>query len=169
MTEIEILVETEKIRKLRILYSHYLDSKDLDRLAGLFTEDVICEFGNYGTWYGRTELRARYEEVQIKRDGPHGAPYPTLHVVTNHWVELTGEDSAEGRCYLVDLLTSDPNSGPMRLLGIYDDEYRKVEGEWKIYRTRIDFLWPQRDLLGGAPGRRIPHPSDVSRGKQRAG
>ena len=36
----------------------------------------------------------------------------------------------------------------MTIFGIYDDIYQKVDGEWKIHRTRIDFLWPEREFYG---------------------
>ena len=27
-----------------------------------------------------------------------------------------------------------------------DDVYKKIFGKWLIYRTRIDFLWPKRNV-----------------------
>ncbi len=156
MTDMEALVEIEKIKKVRILYSHYFDSNDLDSLAALFTDDVVCEFGIYGTWVGRETLRKNYELVHTEMDKLRTGSYPYLHVITNHWVEMTGPDSAEGRCYLVDMVTQVANKSPLLHLGIYDDEYKKLNGSWKIHRTRLDFLWPDRSVVGGAPGRRIP-------------
>ncbi len=156
MTDLEELVEIERIRKLRILYSHYFDSNDLDRLAELFTEDAICEFGVHGTWRGRAELRKNYEVAHAHWDKLKKGSYPYMHIITNHWVEMTGPDSAEGRCYLVDTVTAEADRNPLLLLGIYDDEYKKVNGGWKIHRTRIDFVWPERSVVGGVPGRRVP-------------
>ncbi len=160
MTEIEELLEIERIRKLRILYSHYLDSNDLDRLADLFSDDVICEYGVHGTWRGKAELRKNYEAVHAEWDKLNRGAYPYLHFTTNHWIELTGTDSAEGRCYLVDTVTADKDHSPLLLLGIYDDEYKKINGTWKIHRTRLDFMWPDHVVVGGAPGRRIPTASE---------
>jgi hypothetical protein len=157
MTDLELLVETEKIKKLRVLYSHYFDSNDLDKLADLFTDDCICEFGPHGTWTGKQQLRSNYEAVSKDLDKLKTGSYPYLHVTTNHWVELTGPDTAEGRCYLIDWVTQfTANLGPLQLLGIFDDEYKKVNGAWKIHRTRIDFLWPDRHVVGGTPGHRVP-------------
>lgn len=155
MTDIEALVEIEKIKKLRILYSHYFDSNDLDSLAALFTDDVVCEFGVHGTWIGKEELRKNYKAVHTEMDKLKNGSYPYLHVTTNHWVEIKTPDSAEGRCYLIDMVTHFANS-PLLLLGIYDDEYKKMNGTWKIHRTRLDYLWPNRQVVGGVPGKRIP-------------
>ena len=72
-----------------------------------------------------------------------------MHANTNPWIELTGEDTAKGRWYLLDLSLSDANQTAMTgLLGIYDDVYRKINGKWLIERTRIDFVWPRREYYG---------------------
>lgn len=72
-----------------------------------------------------------------------------LHANTNPWIELTGADTAKGRWYLLDFsLTGPPDQNPLTLMGVYDDLYRKINGEWKIERTYIDFIWPNRDYRG---------------------
>jgi hypothetical protein len=64
--------------------------------------------------------------------------------VSNHWVEILDEDRAEGRCYLTDFVTQRPTGdSPLLLLGVYVDEYRRVQGEWLISSTRLDVVWPQ--------------------------
>lgn len=156
MRDVEELVELEKIRKLRVLYSHYLDGKELENLVTLFTEDIVCEFGPYGTWVGRDELREKYQAVYTQRDGSNHQPYQTLHIISNHWIEMDAPDSAVGRCYLVDMLTSHADKSPLRLFGIYDDVYKKAEGAWKIHRTRLDFVWPNRHITSGPLMQRIP-------------
>jgi hypothetical protein len=156
MTEIETFLEIEKIKKLRVLYSHYFDSNDLESMAALFTDDVICEYGKYGTWVGKEELLKNYKAAHAHHDVFHNGSYPYMHIITNQWVELTGPETAEGRCYLFDNVTTEPDKNPLLLLGIYDDEYKKVDGAWKIHRTRIEFTWPERNLVGGFPGRRVP-------------
>jgi hypothetical protein len=139
-----MVVTAREIKKLRVLYSHYLDGKDLAGLVALFTQDVVCDFGHYGTWAGKDELRGKYQAVYSDRDGSNQEPFQTVHIITNHWVELKNSEHAVGRCYLVDVLTTHGDKPPFRLLAIYDDTYNKLEGNWKICRTRIDFLWPAR-------------------------
>ena len=62
MSPIEEVLETEAIRKLRVLYSHYYDGERLDDLVGLFTEDAICELGPDfgGDWVGQAQIRANF-------------------------------------------------------------------------------------------------------------
>jgi hypothetical protein len=146
MTPIEELLELEAIRKLRVLYSHYFDGKRIDDLVGLFSDDAVCEFGADfgGDWVGKEAIRknfARYAQA----DGPeHGV----MHAVTNPMVRIVDATTAHGRSYLLDLNTTEGVANPLLLFGIYDDLYKKVDGAWKIHRTRIDFLWPKRRYVG---------------------
>jgi len=143
---IEELLEKEAIKELRILYSHYFDGKDLDGLVSLFTEDAVCEFGpEYGgDWVGKTQIRENYARFT----GGEGPEFGVLHAVTNPWIRLVDESTAHGRWYLMDLRTTEGVENPLILFGIYDDLYRKIDGSWRIHRTRIDFLWPKRHYHG---------------------
>jgi SnoaL-like domain len=145
MNAIEELLETEAIRKLRVLYSHYFDGRRLDDLVSIFTDDAICEFGpDYGgNWVGKAQIRTNYSAYT----GPDAPTFSTLHAVTNHLVTITSPTTAQGRCYLMDLNTTEGIDNPLILFGVYDDVYLKVNGDWKIHRTRIDFLWPKRNVL----------------------
>ena len=139
---VEELLDLEEIRRLRTLYSHYYDGANLEALVDLFTEDAVCEFGPRfgGDWVGRQEIREKYA-INIEHEGER---FEIMHAVANHWIEFTGPDEARGRCYLLDLRCKVGVENPLVLMGIYDDRYRRVDGAWKIDRTRIDFLWPQR-------------------------
>lgn len=143
---LEEFLEKESIKELRIMYSHYFDGKMIDELVDLFTDDAICEFGpNYGgDWVGKEQIHenfARYAEIE-------GPEYGVLHSVTNPWIRLIDDETANGRWYLHDLRTTEGAENPLILYGIYDDVYKKVFGKWKIQKTRIDFLWPQREFYG---------------------
>jgi len=82
------------------------------------------------------------------------SPFDALHVVTNPSIEFTGADEALARWYLIDLITRQmPDSGittigghkvPLLFLGVYEDSCRRVDGRWRIARTRLNFLWPER-------------------------
>ena len=146
MDALQELLETEAIKKLRILYSHCFDGQLLDELVDLFTEDAVCEFGPAygGDWVGKEQIRANYE-TYLQNEGPvHGV----MHVTTNPLIRIIDGNTAHGRWYLLDLRTTEGVENPLILFGIYDDLYAKVDGRWLIHRTRIDFLWPKRDYLG---------------------
>ena len=143
---IEEMLEIATIKEIRIMYSHCFDGKDLDGLVDLFTDDAVCEFGpDYGgDWVGKDQIRANFAQY-AEREGP---PFAVLHGVTNPWIRLIDADTANGRWYLHDLFTSEGQENPLGLYGIYDDLYKKIDGRWRIHRTRIDFLWPQRHYTG---------------------
>ena len=140
------LLEIETIKQIRIEYSHYFDGQRVEELADLFTEDAICEFGpNYGgDWVGKAQIRDNFQQYSLA-EGPE---YGVMHAVTNPLIRLVDDKTAHGRWYLLDLRTTEGVENPLILFGIYDDLYKKVDGRWLIHRTRIDFLWPQREFYG---------------------
>ena len=144
---IDELLEMEAIKQIRYLYSHYYDGNRLEDLVDLFTDDAICEFGpNFGgDWVGKEQIRERYHEFLY---GSGRAAHSQMHAVTNPWIRLLDNDKALGRWYQLNLNVSEGAENPLTLFGIYDDVYKKVDGEWKIHRTRIDFLWPKREFYG---------------------
>lgn len=157
-TKFSRLLDLEEIRNLRIKYGHFLDSRHLDEVAGLFAPQALCDAGQ-GLWHGRDAIRAGLAAAFEAYDTHHHGSYPFLHAVTNQWVELTGDDTAEGRCYLIDLHAASPfPRDPWLLLGMYADAYRRIEGRWYISRSRLDIAWPQRALAGGLPGRGLVLP-----------
>lgn len=151
---IEELLALEEIRSLRIGYAAHLDSQDLDRLVDIFADDAICDFGEYGTWNGREEIGLNYQSIMRQI----GEPFDAIHIVTNPWIVLSGPTSAQGRWYLTDILTRQRpvtqmstrggHDNPLLWLGIYEDEYRKADGAWKIAKAKLHFLWPTRDYAG---------------------
>lgn len=145
--KIEELLEIEEIKNVRHLYSHYYDGNRLDDLISLFTEDAICEFGEDfgGDWVGKQAIRDNYHRFLYDSGR---AIHSQMHAVTNPWIRLIGEDEAYGRWYQLNLNVDEGAENPLTLFGIYDDIYKKEDGDWKIHRTRIDFLWPKREFYG---------------------
>ena len=139
--ELRNLLDVEKIRKVKQHYSHLMDSGQIDALANIFTEDAICEFGpEYGTWEGRETIRTNYHGVfdEMQR-------FSAMHHITNHYVDLTGPDTATGRSYLIDVMTTTEAEGqPVVWFGVYDEDYVKIGGKWLIKRCTLQFLWPSR-------------------------
>ena len=155
IAELRKLLDIERIRKVANLYSHYQDGRDFDGLASLYAEDAVCDWGPDGTWVGRAKIAAALRGSYVGRQ-----PYDGLHVTTNHWIELTGPDSARSRSYLTDAVLID-KSGPMNhpgfpanpilLYALYENEYRRVDAEWQISRSVIHFLWSKRVTQEGFP------------------
>jgi len=148
------LLDIDKIRKVKLLYAQLMDVGDIDALVGILTDDAVCEFGPYGTWRGKPEIHAGWKAVF-----KDPVPYANFHVITNNWVELTGPDSAVSRSYLIETQHApDPRTDPVAYFGVYDEDYARVGGEWKMTHCRLQFLWPQRLVSEGWPGPFPPKP-----------
>jgi hypothetical protein len=142
---IQALFDREEIRNLRTLYAHHLDSNNIAALDQVFSADAVVEV-TVGKMEGLAAIRSGLNEAFKLFDRDHHGTYPFLHAIVNHWIKLTGPDTAEGRCYLIDFETaSKPDSNPLLLLGLYADEYRRIDGQWRITRTCLEVVWPQRN------------------------
>lgn len=126
-----------EIGQLKSAYAWHFDTPDLDALVDLFTDDAVCDFGPYGMWKGKQEIRDGFQD-NIK------APTEIVryaHNVTNPLIDVDG-DEAQGRWYLLDhVITDHDRSQPLRAVAIYQEKYKRVAGDWKIAFSRIDFLW----------------------------
>lgn len=144
-TRLQTLLDHEEIRNLRNMYSHYLDGNLIARLEHIFTEDALVDTGR-GPWNGRKEIEEGLTTAFNEYDRDQQGSYPFIHAVTNHWIRVLEPDLAEGQCYLIDFETaSRPEPNPLLLLGIYTDEYKRVDGSWRISRSRLEHVWPQRN------------------------
>jgi len=139
------VLEEDDIRKLRLRYSQLMDAGRIDELAELFTEDAVCVFGSFGVWTGRDAIRENF--AMVDRDHHGGVPFHAVHSNSDHWVDLTGPDTAIGRAYLIDMVTAKASGEqPIVVIGVYDESYRRERGSWRIARCTLQFLWPDRKV-----------------------
>lgn len=143
-TKLKALLDREEIRNLRTLYAHHLDSNTIDAFDEVFSADAVVEV-TVGKMTGIDAIRSGLNDAFKLFDRDHQGSYPFLHAIANHWIKLTGPDTAQGRCYLIDFETaSKPDPNPLLLLGLYADTYRRIDGEWRITHTRLEVVWPER-------------------------
>lgn len=153
--EIKALLDREEIRNLRTLYAHHLDSNNIVALDQVFSADAVVEV-TVGKMEGIDAIRTGLNEAFGLFDRDCQGRYPFMHAITNHWIKLTGPDSAEGRCYLIDFETaSKPDPNPLLLLGLYADEYRRLDGQWRITRSTLEVVWPARGGADAQPARQL--------------
>jgi hypothetical protein len=151
--ELRTLLEIEKIRKQQQLYSHLLDSLRIAEWAELFAEDAIADWGPFGSCRGRAAILAQSKPILAGRER-----YFSLHMTTNLWIELTGPASATSRANLMDVANDPARSNPVKFFGVYEFDWAKVSGEWKITCQRNRFLWPERTAGADFPLSLTPSP-----------
>ena len=138
----EQLLERLRIQELQSKYALAHDLTDPDMYASVFTEDAEL----YGAG-GRLLAKGRQafhdigvnDRKRFNKDAADGERrFGALrHVITNPIIELTGDTSAKGFCYVTTVVVR-PGGGPEILsLGRYEDEYRKVDGAWLIAKREI--------------------------------
>jgi ketosteroid isomerase-like protein len=126
-----------EIYQLKSAYGIHYDTPDFEALVDLFTDDAVCVFGAYGTWNGKEEIRAGFAE----NVGAPSNPFPSLHSFVNPMITIDG-DEATGKWYLLDfVLTGTAEEPVLRVMGVYDERYRREDGRWKIASMDLTFLW----------------------------
>ena len=71
----------------------------------------------------------------------------SIHYHTNHLMHLIDDYSVWGTCYILDIdARKSPQENPLIWLAFYDETYVKVDQEWKISKSAINFVWPERIL-----------------------
>ena len=111
------------IGQLPLRYALAVDERDVEAWVSLFVADIQLGPGGQG----REALR-RFIIPQLRWF------YRSVHQIVGHRVELLGPDRARGQVYC----RAEHEVGDRWIVMAirYDDEYRKVNGEWLFSRRR---------------------------------
>jgi hypothetical protein len=131
MEAIDELLARDHIRELAQRYALYVDAKDIDGIASLFTDGV--ENGRYGP--GREGVRTFYDHALRKY-------HCTMHLVANHVIDFDDGTHARGVVYCrAHHHVVEP--GPEHWFDeayAYWDTYEKVDGSW-LFTARRPKAW----------------------------
>jgi len=133
--DLQTLLDIESIKQLRYTFAWCLETSQPDKLADLFTQDGVIEVGPWGKMEGQDAIRRGYGKAYR-----HGEQFTAVHAVTNPRIFVNG-DTATGTWYLLDCTLREKDSQPLQIVGLYDEDYRKRDGEWRISRLHLKFLW----------------------------
>ena len=122
------------IQRILVEYSARLDARDFAGYANLFARE--------GTWQNGNTVRRGRAEIEAMLVGLFGNPPPGFvnredyHLVSNPQVDVNGDRATARSRHL--LLMRGPDGSPVpELAGLYEDEFIREDGEWKILR-RVD-------------------------------
>ncbi|MGD9804620.1 MAG: nuclear transport factor 2 family protein [Hyphomicrobiaceae bacterium] len=143
---LEDLLAVEAIRDLKARYCRFVDTKQWERLATLFTPETRL-FG-----FGSVSDGGTPEEF-VAGISKRLARVISIHHVTSPEIAITGSDTARGIWPMMDYLEFPEGDGPHEApdsrgfvgWGHYEEEYRRTADGWKfaymrLTRLRIDPL-----------------------------
>ncbi|NWK98268.1 nuclear transport factor 2 family protein [Sphingobium lactosutens] len=140
---VKSLLAIEEIKRLKARYFRLMDTKDWAGFSELFTEDAIFDVGgaleeNPGP--DQEPIVGRAAIVDYVSSGI--GPITSAHYGHMPEIEILSEDSATGIWALADILRMPAGAPFARFYGYghYHENYRRVEGGWKIASLRISRL-----------------------------
>jgi hypothetical protein len=126
---ITIQEEIEAIKQLKARYCAVCDDDhNTEKITTLFVEDGIWEGADLGSHQGHDAIRALFQSFKERISF-------SQHNVMNPIIEVNG-DRATGTWYLLGPFTFRKGNRAIWLAARYDDDYVKVNGEWKFQHLR---------------------------------
>ena len=163
---VQRMEDESDIRRMLIEYGAFLDAKDYAAYAALFAEDGEW-VGGFGRFNGRETIGKMLED-NLGPAEPGYVNKANFHMLTNPLIAIDGDHARVTSKYL--FWTRSPDDRPTPLLaGRYEDEFVRVNGQWKIARRttwgEIPFRDPNEPAVAGA-GPPTAGPSDAVRLRQ---
>jgi ketosteroid isomerase-like protein len=132
--KIQVLEDIEAIKKLKAKYWNSVDTKQWDKLADCYTEDVVFESPQLGMMEGRDFIVKVFKRAMKN--------VKTAHQGHNPEIDITGDATATARWALndrVELVGGTFFQG----YGHYDEDYIKQDGCWKIKRSKLTYIFQE--------------------------
>ncbi|MEH6551328.1 MAG: nuclear transport factor 2 family protein [Pseudomonadales bacterium] len=126
---LQALEDIEAIKRLKYDYFFFCDHKQPNKVKDCFMEgEVKIDYGRIGCFDNRETLVAVFSQLACAEN------IVEMHHAQNPRIDVDG-DSANGvwgiYYYMIDTL----QNSVTQLGGYYEDEYRKIESNWKISAT----------------------------------
>ena len=135
--------DTEAIKKLRATYCYLCDDQKWEEVLHLFTEKARLDFGGV-KYEGQEGLKAFFLQLL-----PAQLSF-SMHMVHNPILEVQG-DKATGKWYFEAPTSFKPDNKAFWLAGIYEEEYLREKGEWKIDSLKAIFFYTAPYEQGWTP------------------
>lgn len=171
---IQKLEDIKKIEQLQRIYGYYWDYSEWDMIVDLFADQAdSVEIADYGVYKGKAGVRRFY--IDLLKGGPEGKVRPgwlSINMQLQGVVTMADDgQAAKGRWYgfmMEARPTMSLHHGELRQTwahGIYENEYLKEDGKWKIgklhfflnFRTPFEDGWLKTPVVGHhGPDKDVP-------------
>ena len=130
-TRLRKLEDLEAIRQLKARYLACCDQKDPQGMRDCFAPGPVrIDYGRIGVFEDRDQLAAIFEQLGCH---PHVVE---MHHGINPQIDVLDDTQALGTWGLHYQMIDTLSSVITQLGARYEDEYRKIDGHWKISATR---------------------------------
>jgi len=140
----QLLVEIEKIKRIKYAYLRTLDLKQWDALANCLTDDVTSSYSD-----GKHSFKGKEAVMGFLKESMDDPKVITKHHCHHPEIEFLSPTEAKGVWYLTDRVINPGNAlaqPPIQAItlegtGFYEDKYRQVNGQWKIAHTGYERVY----------------------------
>jgi bile-acid 7alpha-dehydratase len=140
---IRVMEDIEAIKKLKAKYFRCVDKKLWEEMETVLTEDAVADYG-----MGIELLQGRKAIIEFLKKNLDRDSMISVHQGHNPEIEITSDTTARGVWVLNDRLIIQ-TIATLNGWRYYEDEYVKVNGEWKKKSTKITNIleeWTQTKI-----------------------
>jgi hypothetical protein len=158
---VSLLEDQNAIENLQATYGYYFDKGLWDQAADLFTADGSFEYGQRGVYIGRDRIRRA-----MLLFGPHGlaAGHLNNHMQLQAVITVADDGQSAKARWQGMIMLAEPGQNGIWGVGVYENEYAKQNGVWKIARlhfyvtaeTDYDLGWTKSAIPMEGPSALFP-------------
>lgn len=158
---VDLLVSQDKIENLQAAYGYYFDKALWGEVSDLFAEDGSFEYGQMGVYVGRAHI-ARALRL-LDSPGP-AAGHLNVHMQLQAVIHVSQDGLSAKARWRGMVQLARPNSSGVWGEGVYENEYVRQQGVWKISKlhfyptgfTDYDLGWARSALPMPGPSAVLP-------------
>ena len=146
------LYAVEQIKQLKARNLRHLDLKQWDEMAETFAPNCTTRWVD-----GKLCFEGREAIMEFMKKTPFavGEVAITVHQPASAEIEITGETTAKGTWRLYNPVIFRHTNHSYLLLAFYHDEFKRVDGEWKISFSGHEYIYDDTFGLEDLPSHQV--------------